>query len=178
MKLDKRKPSGLEKDEQSIKLLAELREKLHSDDPSIRRKAAFNLSWMQEDGLEILKEALFGHFSRRAKTAAAYGLRKMQGRMKKTARALFETGIKSGDKETRYVCNRAIALLSGKTLKTPQPRKRRSAKIEIRETHTNGNLKRNHPKRQQRSGNRREVSGNRRYRTDQSRRGPARGNSR
>lgn len=175
--MDKRKPSGLEKDEQSIKLLAELREKLHSDDPSIRRKAAYNLSWMQEDGLEILKEALFGHFSRRAKTAAAYGLRKMQGRMKKTARALFETGIKSGDKETRYVCNRAIALLSGKTLKTHEPRKGRSAKIEIREIHTNGNLRRN-PNQRQRSGNRREVSGNNRYRTDQSRRGPARGRQR
>jgi hypothetical protein len=40
---------------------------------------------MQEDGFEILKEALFGGASRTAKGAAAYGLRKMRGRMRKQA---------------------------------------------------------------------------------------------
>jgi len=56
MRLEKRKPSGREKDEASIKLLAQLREKLYSEHVGTARRAAFNLSWMQEDGLEILKE--------------------------------------------------------------------------------------------------------------------------
>jgi hypothetical protein len=58
VKLEKRKPSGREKDQASIELLELLREKLFSNDISIARRAAFNLPWMQEDGLEILKEAL------------------------------------------------------------------------------------------------------------------------
>jgi len=176
MKLDKRKPSGLEKDEESVQLLAELREKLYSDEPSVRRKAAFNLSWMQEDGLEILKEALFGRSSRRAKTAAAYGLRNMQGRMKKLVRELFETGLQSGDKETRYVCNRAMAMLSGKMPKGQRPR-RRTGRIEIREIPARGNSIRD-ANRRQISGNRREVSGNSRHRTDPLGRGNRRSGNR
>lgn len=164
MKLDKRKPSGLEKDEESVQILAELREKLYSGDPTVRRKAAFNLSWMQEDGLEILKEALFGRSSRRAKTAAAYGLRNMQGRMKKLVGELFETGLQSNDKETRYVCSRAIAMLSGKMPKDKRPG-RRTGRIEIREIPARGHSTRNSDRRQS-SGNRREVSGNRHHRTD------------
>jgi hypothetical protein len=85
MKLQERKPSGREKDEAAIALLAKLREKLHSEEISLARKAAFNLSWLQEDGLDILLEALFGSFPRDTKKAAAYGLRSMNGRMRKLA---------------------------------------------------------------------------------------------
>ena len=70
------------KDEASIKLLEKLKRQLHSSNASIRRRAAFNLSWMQEDGLEILKDILLGDFSVTAQNASAYGLRKMQGRMR------------------------------------------------------------------------------------------------
>ena len=81
MKLERRKPSGREKNEASIKLLEQLRERLHSDETSSARRAAFNLSWMQEDGLDILKEALFSNSPKKTKTAVAYGLRCMHGRM-------------------------------------------------------------------------------------------------
>ncbi len=87
MKLQERKPSGREKDEAAVALLAQLREKLHSEEISLARKAAYNLSWMQEDGLDILVEALLGGFSRDTKKAAAYGLRSMNGRMRKLAEA-------------------------------------------------------------------------------------------
>jgi hypothetical protein len=90
MKLKKRVPSGREKDQQAVELLEQLREKIYCDNSSVARHAAFNLSWMQEDGLEILKEALYGIANRTAKSAAAYGLRKMRGRMKKQALAMLE----------------------------------------------------------------------------------------
>jgi len=133
-KLPKRKPSGREKDQASIKLLEQLRQKLHSEQASVRRIAAFNLSWMQEDGLDILKEALYGDFSPRAKTAGAYGLRKMQGRMRKKALEVLEKGLKSRSKSTRQVCGHALALLGkrpGGKIKLRQ--KPRRGKIPIRE---------------------------------------------
>ena len=63
MESEKQTLTGREKDEAAIKLLKKLKEQLSSSDASNRRKAAFNLSWMQEDGLEILKEALTGNSS-------------------------------------------------------------------------------------------------------------------
>ena len=133
-KLPKRKPSGREKDEASVKLLEQLRQKLHSEQASVRRIAAFQLSWMQEDGLEILKEALYGDFPTTAKTAGAYGLRKMQGRMKKKALEVLEKGLKSRSKSTRQVSGHALALLGkrpGGRIKLRQ--KPRRGKIPIRE---------------------------------------------
>ena len=53
MKLKQRIPSGRAKDETEIELLSRLREKLHSENVSTARLAAFNLSWKQEDGLDI-----------------------------------------------------------------------------------------------------------------------------
>jgi hypothetical protein len=94
MKLEKRKPSGREKDQASMKLLDKLREQLHSSNSSTARRAAFNLSWMQEDGLDILQEALFGDTGRRTKGAATYGLRKMRGRMRKIALEVLSEGLK------------------------------------------------------------------------------------
>jgi HEAT repeat protein len=111
MRLPKRKPSGREKDEASLKLLDKLRDQLYSGDPSIRRQAAFHLSWLQDDGLEILQEALFGNCPARAKNAAAYGLRNMHGRMKKIAVEALEQGLVHFNGSTKDVCKRALLLL-------------------------------------------------------------------
>jgi hypothetical protein len=110
MKLNKRVPSGREKDQAAVELLERLREKLYCDNPSAARHSAFTLSWMQEDGFEILKEALFSGASRTAKGAAAYGLRKMRGRMRKQAFELLEAGLKHDNTNTRQVCARALSL--------------------------------------------------------------------
>jgi hypothetical protein len=111
MKSEGRKPSGREKDQASIELLEKLRGQLYSSNPSTRRQAAFHLSWMQEDGLEILREALFGGFPATAKNAAAYGLRKMRGRMKKMSLGVFEQGLRQPDSAAREVCRRALLLM-------------------------------------------------------------------
>jgi hypothetical protein len=110
MRLKKRVPSGREKDQKAIELLERLREDVYSENPSAARHAAFNLSWMQEDGFDILKEALFGTACRATKGAAAYGLRKMRGRMKKNGMALLEEGLRHSNEGTRQVCARALSL--------------------------------------------------------------------
>jgi hypothetical protein len=110
MRLKKRVPSGREKDQAAIAKLEQLREKLYSENSSVARHSAFNLSWMQEDGYDILKEALFGSAPRATKGAAAYGLRKMRGRMRKGALALIEEGSKNSNIGTRQVCARALIL--------------------------------------------------------------------
>jgi hypothetical protein len=110
MKLKKREPSGREKNQETVELLGRLREKIYCDNPSAARHAAFNLSWMQEDGFEILKEAIFSNANRAAKGAAAYGLRKMRGRMRKVAFTLLEEGLKHENEGTRQVCERALKL--------------------------------------------------------------------
>lgn len=127
MRLEKRKPSGREKDEASVTLLAKLREQLYSTNISTVRQSAFNLSWMQEDGLEILKEALFGNSPRRTKGAAAYGLRKMRGRMCKPAEEALIEGLKHPDKKTAEIAGNALIVLKrGKTTgrRTRRPRGR------------------------------------------------------
>jgi len=110
MNLKKRVPSGREKDEKQIELLERLREKAYCDNPSAARHASFNLSWMQEDGLDILKEALYSNANRATKGAAAYGLRKMRGRMKNLAMVLLIEGCKHENEGTRQVCARALLL--------------------------------------------------------------------
>jgi hypothetical protein len=147
MRLKKRVPSGREKDQKAIELLARLREDVYSDNPSAARRAAFNLSWMQEDGFDILKEALFGTARRATKGAAAYGLRKMRGRMKKNGIALLEEGLRHSNEGTRQVCARAL-LLEKESKKQaaqqqqqkqrqpapqPQPRQRFKPKFKISE---------------------------------------------
>ena len=114
MRLMKRVPSGREKDQAAIEQLERLREKIYCDNPSVARHAAFNLSWMQEDGFEILKEALYGNGTRTTKSAAAYGLRKMRGRMKKNAMALLQDGLKHENEGTRQVCAKAQRYQAGK----------------------------------------------------------------
>lgn len=139
MKLKKRKISGREKNEASIRLLGQLRESLHSEDVSDARRAAFNLSWMQEDGLDILKEALFSGARRRTKSAAAYGLRSMHGRMKKMALEILEQGLGHANRNISEVCRNALSLVSGKAQeKFPSKKPARRARFRIREIPTRG----------------------------------------
>ena len=134
MRLEKRKPSGREKDEEAIKLLEQLREKLYVDDISAARRAAFNLSWKQEDGLDILKEALFNDSPRTAKIAAVYGLRNMQGRMKKPALTLLEQGLKHRKTDIRDACSHALSLTRQRIRKkSPSEKPPKSGRLEIRE---------------------------------------------
>jgi hypothetical protein len=102
-----------EKHEAALERLRQFRVKLFSDDISTARLAGFNLSWMQEDGLAILKEALFGNYPRTAKKAAAYGLRSMHGRMKKLGAEALEQGRGHSDRMTREACVKALAIMNG-----------------------------------------------------------------
>ena len=117
MKLEEQKSSGKEKDEAAIELLRQLARKLCSNDITTARLAAFNLSWMQEDGLAILSKTLLGDFSRTTKKAAAYGLRSMKGRMKKMAVEVLEQGLKHRDRTTKAACVKALSLMKGGTPK-------------------------------------------------------------
>ena len=131
--MEKRKPSGREKDEAAVEHLSQLRAKLHSEDISTARRAAYNLSWMQEDGLDILKEALVGNFARTAKKAAAYGLRSMHGRMKKMASEVLKQGAKHRDRTIREACEKALLLMEGKApQKARFPKKPKTGKFNIR----------------------------------------------
>ena len=121
------------KNEAALKLLGKLKEQLRSGDASIRRRAAFNLSWMQEDGLDILKEALTGDDHITAKNAAAYGLRKMGGRMKKLALEVLNEGLKHRDGSTRQVSRSALQLLGLKVPGGSAPQKSARKKTRIRE---------------------------------------------
>ena len=96
-----------------MELLDQLKKKLHSDNITTARMAAHKLSWMQEDGLAILREALFGSHPRTVKKAAAYGLRSMKGRMKKLASEVLEGGLKHRNPTTKAVCEKALFLMKG-----------------------------------------------------------------
>jgi hypothetical protein len=135
MRLEKRQPSGREKDEAAIELLEKLREQLYSSNISTVRQSAFHLSWMQEDGLDILREALLGNTPRRAKSAAAYGLRKMRGRMRKKAEETLVEGTTHSDPATAEIARNGLTVLkkgkaAGKRPARPRPR---GGKFEIRE---------------------------------------------
>jgi hypothetical protein len=158
MNLTERKPSGREKNEAAVVLLAQLREKLHSEDISVARKAAFNLSWMQEDGLEILVEALFGSFPRDTKKAAAYGLRSMNGRMRKLAMEALAKGVDHPNRITKDACTKSLVLMKeGPAPKKAgfQKRPQKSRRPGIREFRSRG-PRRNHfsPRNAPPSGNR------------------------
>lgn len=143
MKLDRRKPSGREKDERSIKVLEQLRERLYSEQVPTARRAAFNLSWMQEDGLDILKEALFSGAARRTKAAATYGLRKMQGRMKRMALDTLQQGLEEPDRNTHVVCEHALSLLNEKGgEKARSGKAARQGKVGIKEIPKRGGRRR------------------------------------
>ena len=117
MKSEEQKSSGREKDQAAIELLRQLTRKLCSNDITTARLAAFNLSWMQEDGLAILTQVLLGDFSRTSKKAAAYGLRSMKGRMRKMALEVLEQGLKQRDRTTKAACVKALSLMKSKGAK-------------------------------------------------------------
>ena len=131
--MEKKELSGREKDEASIKLLKKLKEQLYSSDASNRRRAAYKLSWMQEDGLDILQAALFGNRPVPTRNAAAYGLRKMRGRMKKIALEVLQKGLKHHDTSTREICRNALQLLGQKVPKKVVPKKPPVSHLTIRE---------------------------------------------
>jgi hypothetical protein len=125
--------SDQEKHEASIRLLRKLGQQLQSSDASNRRRAAYNLSWMQEDGLAILKGVLFGKFHVTAKNAAAYGLRNMRGRMKNVAREALNQGLKDRDNATRQVCRAALQLLGQRVPGGDGQKRQTQKKTRIRE---------------------------------------------
>jgi len=133
MQLGRRKPSGREKDEAALKLLERLREQLYSSNPSTRRQAAFCLSWKQEDGMEILQEALFSKFPTRVKNAAAYGLRSMRGRMKKMSIEVFKQCLLNGDIAAKGVCRNALLRMGWKIEKDLISKKPRVSDLQIKE---------------------------------------------
>jgi hypothetical protein len=152
------------RDEATIEKLKQLRGKLMSPDISRARVAGFQLSWLQEDGMAVLQEALFGSYSQTTKRAAAYGLRSMRGRMKKVAVEVLEKGVAHQDRTTREVSKTSLGLMRGEiTIKPPKrkPRpggkrppskapqsQRPQSKREIRSvpSEPNGNLKSYQPK--------------------------------
>jgi hypothetical protein len=117
------------RDEATIEKLKQLRQKLMSPDISRARVAGFQLSWLQEDGMAVLQEALFGNYSQTVKKAAAYGLRSMRGRMKKAAIEVLEKGIAHQDRATREVSKTSLGLMRGEiTIKPPKRKPRPGGK--------------------------------------------------
>jgi hypothetical protein len=139
MEVERKKGSDQQKSEESKKLLQKLRDQLYSSDGSIRRQAGFHLSWLQEDGLETLKATLFGNAPITTKNAAAYGMRKMRGRMKKMALQVLKEGLEYKTSVVRDVCKKALIMLEElppeRKLKLP-PRKKTLPKLKIREIPT------------------------------------------
>jgi hypothetical protein len=133
MESESTKDTDRQKEEISKQLLEKLKGQLHSSNASVRRRAAFNLSWMQEDGLDILKSILLGDFSETAKNASAYGLRKMQGRMKKKALDVFKEGLKQRNLSTGEICRNALVLLGYKIPKEYLPDKQPDNRFRINE---------------------------------------------
>jgi hypothetical protein len=143
MESETKKLSSREKDEAATQQLQKLQEQLQSPDASNRRRAAFNLSWMQEDGLEILKGALYGGSQVTTKNAAAYGLRKMRGRMKKMALEVLKEGLKHRDSSTREVSRNAMRLLGLDVPQGPATQQKKPGRAtRIREIPSRGRLKR------------------------------------
>lgn len=116
MKSEKRELSDQEKHDAAVELLKKLKDKLNSSDISTARKAAYNLSWKQEDGLTILRDTLFGNDLRTAKKAAAYGLRGMKGRMRKMAMEVLKQGLTHRNRTTKAACEKALFLMEGGTV--------------------------------------------------------------
>jgi len=156
MRLEKRQPSGREKDEAAIEMLENLREQLYSTNISTVRQSAFHLSWMQEDGLEILREALLGSTPRRAKSAAAYGLRKMRGRMKKKAEETLVEGTTSPDRLTSELSRNALVVIKrakSAPKRPPRPTGKGGGRYEIRDIPPGKDRPRRQPQRGPRPDN-------------------------
>jgi len=98
----------------AIQILQPLKEKLYCGDVSKARRAAHHLSWLQEDGLEILKSALLSDAQGSTKNAAGYGLRHMHGRMKKPALEVLRQGLTYPNPMTRDISKRALEMAARK----------------------------------------------------------------
>ena len=133
METDTKNNKEMEKHEASEQALERLQEQLHSSNASVRRRAAFNLSWMQEDGLQILRDILLGDFPETTKNAAAYGLRKMQGRMKKMALDVFKEGLRQRNNTTGQISRNALVLLGYKIPQEYLPDKKVDNKTKIKD---------------------------------------------
>jgi hypothetical protein len=142
MESETNKETEDQKEQAAKQLLEKLKEQLFSSNASVRRRAAFNLSWKQEDGLDILRSILLGDFPETAKNASAYGLRKMQGRMKKKALDVFKEGLRQRNSLTGEISRNALILLGYKIPKEYLPDKQTDKKIQI-----NGISRKNQPRR-------------------------------
>lgn len=121
---DKNTPEREDKEKTSLDLLRKLREKLFSEHISTARLAAQRLGWLQDDGLTILKEALFGDYSKIVKKAAAYGLRSMRGRMKRAAIEVLQQGLIHRDRTTQAACLKSLQIIHGEIPKRNAPTKK------------------------------------------------------
>jgi hypothetical protein len=178
MKLGKRKITGREKDEAAIELLENLREQLHSSNTTVARQTAFHLSWLQEDGFDILKEALLTSKSKRTKNAATYGLRKMRGRMSKLSLSLIEQEAQGDDPVTAEICKGALEVYHRRHKpKRIAPQKKHASRFEIKDLPARGSRHRAYARRgHQVNGNRADgnrSNGNRVDRPHSSHRPPA-----
>jgi hypothetical protein len=136
-----------QKHEAAVELLNKLKEKLYSDNISIARKAAHKLSWMQEDGLDILKGGLLSSSPRTTKKASAYGLRNMHGRMKKLATEALKQGLMSKNRTTKAASEKSLMLMLGITLpKKYQQKRRPSTNTRIREHRNKRRVSHENPK--------------------------------
>ncbi len=143
---DKKTPEREEKEKTSLELLRKLREKLFSEHISTARLAAQRLGWLQDDGLTILKEALFGDYSKIVKKAAAYGLRSMRGRMKRAAIEVLQQGLIHRDRTTQAACLKSLQIIHGEIPKRTGPGKksqppRKGGKMHIQELPANAKPK-------------------------------------
>jgi hypothetical protein len=130
MNSDEKKTCEKERDAAAIEQLRQLTRKLCSNDITTARLAAYNLSWMQEDGLAILTETLTGNYTRTTKKAAAYGLRSMKGRMKKMALEVLEQGVKHRDRTTKAACIKALSLIKVGTQKQDGSQSKPESKVQ------------------------------------------------
>ena len=72
-----------------------------------------------------------GDFNETAKNASAYGLRKMQGRMKKKALDVFKEGLRQRNNLTGEISRNAIVLLGYKIPQEYLPDKKPQKEIRI-----------------------------------------------
>ena len=135
LRVERRKLSGREKDEAAVKLLESLRQRLFFNDASARRCAAFKLSWLQEDGLDIFTEVLLRSDTPiSAKYAAGYGLRSMNGRMRKMALQVITDGLNHPSGSVREVCSHTLSMLEVKKYsKAARPLRTRTARFAIKD---------------------------------------------
>jgi hypothetical protein len=112
-----------QKTQAAIQQLKLLKEKMYCGNVSQARRAAHNLSWMQEDGLEIFRGALLSNATGATKNAAGYGLRRMQGRMRKAAVEVLREALRYPDPMTRDISKKALQMSGAAVAVRPENEK-------------------------------------------------------